>query len=549
MQAAYRMNRSTHDHLLVIHELFLEYRFKPGAQKRPLYFCFMDLRKAFDTILRHLLFRKVYNCGIKGKMLRVISDLYNRNIARVQVENFLSPAFTINKGVMQGSKLGPILFNIFINDLLNDLHNSSLGAKLGNLIISALGFADDIVLIADNPYKLQKLINICEQWAKINEMTFNIDKCNVMVFNLKHYDHRFYLGREPLKFVTSYKYLGIQLSSKVGQHTLFKEHFTKIIEKAETRLNCIKHFGFHKDGLRPQTAIRLYKILVRPILEYGAQILSFRRYFLNSRKQPEDVDTPTFYKRDLENLQTKALKTLIGCPRNVSPSVVRLMTGVEPLNCRLDMLKLRYYWKRMHTSPNIIKEVINYSKNSLLEHNLGFATDVFNLCCRVGDNSFWHGIQRGNQNPLNTIKRAVETHYFKKDLDTARNKNCIFSKLLLTTDDIVKKKYTLFQIFKSAGMFFNTTARIKFIKALLNPNSYLQECKLCKLQFYDILLHQLTTCPKLTTQRTTLKHKLIFYGTKPTPEIDNPFLLFSYALTNKKNIVKAITDFLEISAY
>ena len=289
VQAAYRTNRSTCDHLLVIQELFLEYRFKPGAQKRPLYFCFMDLRQAFDTIFRDLLFRKVYNCGIKGKMLRVISDLYNRNTARVQIENFLSPPFTINRGVMQGSKLGPVLFNIFINDLLNDLHNSSLGATIGIHIISTLGFADDIVLIADDPYKLQELINICDKWSATNKMSFNLIKCNVMVFNCKSDNLHFHFRNKPLKIVDSYKYLGVVLSSAARQNTLFKDHFEKILEKAHIRLNCIKHFGFHKDGLRPQTAIRLYKVLVRPLLEYGAQVLSYRRYFLNSKKQPLDL--------------------------------------------------------------------------------------------------------------------------------------------------------------------------------------------------------------------------------------------------------------------
>ena len=58
-QAAYRKNKSIYDHLFVIHELCLEYRFykvvpRGGKAKRPLYFCFLDFRKAFDTVARDI---------------------------------------------------------------------------------------------------------------------------------------------------------------------------------------------------------------------------------------------------------------------------------------------------------------------------------------------------------------------------------------------------------------------------------------------------------------------------------------------------------------
>ena len=139
-----------------------------GNPKKYLYLCFLDLEKAFDKVPRDKLFSKVYNSDIRCKMFRVIKDLLSSNPANVLLDNFLSPEFTINRGVLQGSKLGPILFNLFINDLLEDLNNSDLGASIGSIMICALGFADDIVLISDSPEKIQRLLNICKSWATKN---------------------------------------------------------------------------------------------------------------------------------------------------------------------------------------------------------------------------------------------------------------------------------------------------------------------------------------------------------------------------------------------
>ena len=123
------------------------------------------------------MFFKLYKTGVRGKMFRVIKDLYTGNKAKVLIGKNLSPEFDILSGVLQGSKLGPLLFLIFINDLLEKLDESKLGAKIDYLIISCLGFADDIVLTSDSPSKLQRLINICHEWSLQNFMEFNTSKC------------------------------------------------------------------------------------------------------------------------------------------------------------------------------------------------------------------------------------------------------------------------------------------------------------------------------------------------------------------------------------
>ena len=51
---------------------------------------FMDLTKAFDTVPRQKLYRKLWKVGVQGKMYGVIKDLYTDNIARITVGDYES---------------------------------------------------------------------------------------------------------------------------------------------------------------------------------------------------------------------------------------------------------------------------------------------------------------------------------------------------------------------------------------------------------------------------------------------------------------------------
>ena len=102
----------------------------------------------------------------------------------------------------------------------------------------------------------------------------------------------FKLGGDILEIVTKYKYLGFVLSNK-RLTSLYTHHFRHVIERAEKRLNYIRHFGFDSDGLRPATCIAMYKVLVRPILEYASEVLSYRHYYFTTPGKPRKIFEPT----------------------------------------------------------------------------------------------------------------------------------------------------------------------------------------------------------------------------------------------------------------
>ena len=128
----------------------------------------------------------------------------------------------------------------------------------------------------------------------------------------------------------------------------------------------------------------MYKLLVRPVLEYGAQVLIYRKYFLSSKskKSYEIVELATHAKK-LEHFQTQSLKRLLNCPRYVPPAIVRLFAGVEPLAARLDFLKLRFHWRLMNARRQSTSKIVyDARRKGFLRSNKGFLHEVLKLCCK-----------------------------------------------------------------------------------------------------------------------------------------------------------------------
>ena len=96
----------------------------------------MDLSKAFDTINHDLLIAKLHAYGFSKESLKLIKSYLSNRWQRAKVNLSFSSWSELILGVLQGSVLGPLSFNIYINDLfyLTDTTFHACDSNLVDLI-------------------------------------------------------------------------------------------------------------------------------------------------------------------------------------------------------------------------------------------------------------------------------------------------------------------------------------------------------------------------------------------------------------------------------
>ena len=179
-QAGFRKNHRTSDHIFVLKTIVDKYVLNANKGDK-LFACFIDFKKAFDTVWHKGLFLKLQKAGIRGKIYQVIKSMYDGSQAKVKCRHLMSDPINITKGVHQGNVISPLLFNIFINDLSDDIIDLK-APILCDTRISHLLYADDLLLLSTSESELQQNINqvneFCSRWG----LSINPDKSKIMIF-------------------------------------------------------------------------------------------------------------------------------------------------------------------------------------------------------------------------------------------------------------------------------------------------------------------------------------------------------------------------------
>lgn len=195
---------------------------------------FIDLSKAFDTINHSILLKKLELYGIVGPALTLLKSFLSNRRQVVCVNGQTSHPANINKGVPQGSILGPLLFLTYINDLPQCLTTSQ-----------CILYADDTTIFSsDNDVsnlvsKLQADLFSLQRWCLSNKLSINVSKTCFMLYcspnkTLPTFSS-LYLNSKKIAFCSRTNFLGVVIDSNFK----FDEHVISIVKKASFGIRAL----------------------------------------------------------------------------------------------------------------------------------------------------------------------------------------------------------------------------------------------------------------------------------------------------------------------
>jgi hypothetical protein len=268
--AGFRKDFRTTDNLFILHTLTEQAKF----QKKKLYTCFVDLKKAFDTVPRDLLWQVLEGLGISGRILECLRSMYCQDQACLHhPEEGLTPTFLCRIGVKQGCPLSPLLFGLFIDGLekrLNVLEGDA-PPMLGQLAVRLLLYADDLALMSHTRAGLQKQLDVLQTFCCERQLTVNVKKTKVVMFEArKSMCQAFQYEGEPLEQLNSFKYLGVELHGTKGMQAAIQ----RLIMSGKKAVFALRRRCAELRIFDPTLQCQLFDALVKPVLSYGCEVWS-----------------------------------------------------------------------------------------------------------------------------------------------------------------------------------------------------------------------------------------------------------------------------------
>ena len=230
----------------------------------------LDFSKALDRLQPAIITNKMKFYGFEPRIINIISDFLQRRSQCVKLNEHSSEYIPMEVGASQGTKLGPLLWLIYINDLQIHGYKSVEYADNYSFYITISKKSSDSITPA---------LRQTQHWSAKNNMLLNTDKTTIINFclsNRKKNDDTVTFDPNPITTSESVKFLGVLVDNRLT----FIYHVENLVKKCNSKLFLMRQLrkvGMNQDGLKA-----FYCINIRSILAYASPV--FYNFLSNTCK-------------------------------------------------------------------------------------------------------------------------------------------------------------------------------------------------------------------------------------------------------------------------
>ena len=519
-QFGFKKGVSTTDAIFVLMNIITKYL----SDNKRLYCIFVDLKKCFDSINRNIMWYKMHKLGIKGKLLRIIRDIYNKVKSCVSNRNKISDFFEYGVGLRQGEIISPILASLFLEDLeLYLQENPESGLSFDQITLIILLFADDMVIFGKSPDELQKNINLlygyCSKWG----LEVNVEKTKTMVFRkrgkLKENESWTYNGRK-IESVDDFNYLGT-----VFHYTgNFAENQEYIVGKSMKALNALL-INCLKFKLPTSTLCQLFDAFVGSVLNYACEIWGYSK------------------SKAIERIHLKFCKRILQVKSSTNSMAVYGELGRYPLYISRYIKIIKYWYKLLDTKNIILKTIYKQAFQDCIKGKKNWVYNVKKIFDDYGMFEIFKNPVTHNSNQILIVLKQRMIDCFQQEWFSKINSSSVLTVYRGIKTSFAKEEYldTLPLNVRGYICKFRISAHSLNVQSGRYANNRIPRneriCKLCNMEEVEDEYHFVLICPKYMQLRK--KYISDFFYTKPSM-----YKLVTLMRSNKNDTLIKLASFI-----
>ena len=400
-QSAYRPRHSTETALVRIHNDMMQ----SMDCRRGVLLVLLDLSAAFDTLDHGILLKRLHDIGVRHTALEWFKSYLDDRTFTVKIGQTMSARSEVRCGVLQGSVLGPMLFNVYCLPIGDIFAKHNVRYHI---------YADDTQLYVECPpndhtdasRQITECVEDLRRWLTDNRLLLNEDKTEAILFRSScPVTSTINIGGSVAQLKPTVRDIGVVLDTRLDMAS----QVSNVCRSAYYHL-------FRIAKIRASLTIVACKTLVHALvisrLDYGNALL----YGITDRLLHR-----------LEMIQHSAARIIMCIKRHDRQSITAVLRRLHwlPVKWRINYKIVVLVFRALHgLAPAYLSTLITpYEPRRALR-----STDSALLCVprhkleRYGRRSFscagpvlWNSLPEDMRlaDSLNSFKSHLKTHYFK----------------------------------------------------------------------------------------------------------------------------------------